>query len=87
MPNIDIKYRVRVDKDIPFSIGPFKRFIKKVIHDPKGMRVLFGRGLRLIEVPESYMGDDVKMTINLVSNNDVESIFLLIITNISISNR
>ena len=71
---VEIKYRVRVDKDVPFSIGTFTRFIKKVIHDPKGMRVLFGRGLKLIEVPESYMGDDVKMTINLVSNDDIERI-------------
>jgi hypothetical protein len=71
---MEIKYRVRIDPNIPFNKNSFKQFIKKVIHDKRGIRVLFGRGLRLIEVPESYIGNDVKMTINLVSNTDVERI-------------
>lgn len=69
---ITVKYKVIIDPNIKYDINKLKKFIKKVIHDPKGMRVLFGKGLRLIEVNND--DNDVKMTINLVSNDDIERI-------------
>jgi len=69
-----IKYCVKIGDSscIGEDLKSFKKFIKTVIHDAKGMRVLFGHRLKLEEV--ECGGESVKMTINLVTNNDVERI-------------
>lgn len=67
-----INYKIIIDKNIPFNINTFRNFIKKVIHDKKGIRVLFSDKLILKETKDP--NEQTQMTINLVSNDDVERI-------------
>jgi len=69
-----IPYRIQIANScVGVNFPLFKKFIKKIIHDKRGMSVLFGNKLRLVDVGDDAKLD-VKMTINLVSNNEVEQI-------------
>jgi hypothetical protein len=68
-----IRYKLLIDSNISFNPSTLKLFVHKVVNHKNGIKVLFGKKLKLIQISNDSP-EHAHITISLVCNKDIERI-------------